>query len=217
MSKQKKFMTIIYEMGYVNISELKAYVPEGMCVRYTVLIDALKPCIKHVSNIEAGSVIPYELLLGNLVSNKSYLISLDTNEAKYSKMQEKRDGVLKDLNDCYNPNSTESVSNVKRLVNNNSEWNPILFFMNTDFDNINKVNISELKSRIVKMNTYLDILISMSKDNDVTVTPEIIRYLSNGSYQIAKELEFFSSTYFRLMQFKGSVENTMDNIIDIYK
>jgi hypothetical protein len=49
------------------------------------------------------------------------------------------------------------------------------------------------------------------------ITGEVLNNVINGTLEAAKEVEYLSVTYYRLLSLKGSVENTMEQIEKVYK
>jgi hypothetical protein len=57
---------------------------------------------------------------------------------------------------------------------------------------------------------YLDIIHDkVVKGEFSEVNPEVCKALADAAYEVACELEFISITYFRVLELKGSVQNTM--------
>ena len=49
------------------------------------------------------------------------------------------------------------------------------------------------------------------------VSPEVVKNLSEGVYEVAKEMEFFSATYYRVMSLNESLNRTVTHFKEVFK
>jgi len=64
----------------------------------------------------------------------------------------------------------------------------------------------------------LETILDKIKRNEFQqMSPEVINNLSEGTYQMARELEFYSVIYFKVQVFINSINKTIDHFKSVVK
>jgi hypothetical protein len=216
---QSKFIKIVSIYPYSELKEIKAFKPEGLNVNYLEFINILESQIDYLLTFEKDVLDPYELFLGQLVSDSKTFSSLNTNDSYYSKIQARRNNAYELLAKCYKKDSVESVTIIGKVIDRNADWTITLSKLNKLLEDVSKINRKSIQSKIANCEEYLDILLKnkeTEETEETNVSPEVLRHLTNSTYQIAKEVEFLSIAYFRVLTLKGSIENTIEQVKKVY-
>lgn len=214
---QKKFMEIINEIPFAELRLLKAFKPEGLKVSYLELLDELEKEIIHCQKVDKEIIKPYIVLLGKIISQNDALKSLDTNDLNNANIEDRREKSIDRFSKLYDKDSHDVNTNVKDIIGRNADWATLFNRLNNALDSLERIDRDAIQKDIDICSEYLDIIIDKINNNQISdVTPEALRRLTNTTLQIAKEVEFLSITYFRTLTLKGSVENTIEKIKEIY-
>lgn len=214
---QEQFIKLLETTPYSEVREVRAYKPEGLKVTFLEFLDALDPEIDYVKKLETDVLHPYASFLAQIVSDNKVITSTNTNDIYYNKMQERRDKAYTVLSNCYQANSVAGTAIVKSVVDRNSDWNTLFIRANSSIERISSINRESMKKSLKQSQDYLDIIIEKIESGKLdNISPETTKQLANGAWQIGKEVEFFSTTYFRLLTLRGSIENTVNKITEVF-
>lgn len=213
---QKKFMDLLSHTPFSEIGELRAYVPEGLSEDYITALSVLLPYTKYISQVYADTVYPYSLFLAKLVSDSKEMLSTNSNSVNYKELEKTRNEIYKDVSAIYK-NDKESIRLVKRVVQRNADWATVFKLLNECDNNVKTVNRQTLKNTITQCVDYLNVIIeNLNKNKSATSSTEVAKRLSEGAYQVAKQVELFTYIYFKVMTMHGSIKNTIDHIHEVY-
>jgi len=212
---QTKFIKVLHDVPYTEIGELRAYVPEGMSCKYLDYLHVLLPVTKRVKSINSDLLQPFTLFLAQLVSDKNASVTTNSKHLEYNKMEHDRDEAYKHFAKLYDKNSYKAETLVKKVIDRNADWTTVFHMLNECTLNVKSVDRELIKRQIQQCTDYLNIINdNLSKDQMANTTKETAARLSNGAYQVAKQLEEFSTVYYRVLAMNGSIENTTKLIIE---
>jgi hypothetical protein len=213
---QSKFLQVLKDIPFSEIGQLKAYVPEGMKSKYLDYLDTLLPVTDQFKDIQNKLLQPYTLFLAQLVSDKKASISTNANKIEYGKLESQRDAIYKSFSSHYNMDSYGAERLVKDVVDRNNDWGPVFNKLNICSANMDSIDKELIKRQVKQCVDYLSIIKeNLDSEQMSRTTKETAERLSNGCYQIARELEMLSVTHYRVLALKGSVENTVLHITSV--
>ncbi len=211
---QSKFMKVLKDVPFTEIGELRAYTPEGMNKLYLEYLEVLLPVTSMFKNLQNEVMQPYTLFLAQLVSDKQASISTNSKKSEYDRMEKDRDDIYKAFSKCYDTDSYKAETIVKRVVQRNTDWLIVFNKLNECSMNVKAVDRELLKRQVKQCVDYLDIIKdNLDKEQMSNTSREAAARLSNGAYNIAKSIETFTTTYYRVLALNGSVENTINHIL----
>lgn len=212
---QKKFLKLLQDIPYTELSELKAYVPEGMRVTYLEYLNILIPVTEYLKTIQGNVLQPYCMFLAQMVSDVKMSTTIDSKKNFYDNLEGYREGTYKVFSGLYDKDSYKAETKVKLVVERNQDWVAVLNKLNEVVENVKSVDLDLIKKSVVEATTYLELFYkTLESDTDKKTSREAASRLAEGAYTVAKELEFFSSTYYRVLALNGSIENTIKHIKD---
>lgn len=219
LNKNKSsFIQLVDKYPYSEVKELKAFKPEGLGVSYLQFLDVLDSEINHVLKLEKEILDPYCTYLAKLVSLPEEIKALDTKQNTYKNINDRRESATAVLSKCYKKDSYEAITTVVNVVDRNRDWSIIINRLNSSIYNINKIDKKSIEEKVKLCEQYLDVLYDKYNKQELSnITPEVIKAITDSTYQVAKEIEFFAALYFRVLTLKGSVENTIEHITKVYK
>lgn len=213
---QKVFLEVANKYPFQEMRELKAWKPEGSNCTYLEFTNELVSQIDRANNIKKVIIDPYMVFLAKLVSRDNSINSTNSNKALFFNLETSRNKAYDSISKLYKEDSVESITTVGKVIDRNNDWVEVLQKVNLITDKVNQIKIKDIQSDISICNNYLsDIMDDIKKEDTLNISPETIKQLADYTYQVAKEVEFFSVTYFRVLTIKGSVENTMEQVIKV--
>lgn len=214
----KDFLKEIPKHNYTDIRSITAYVPEGLNTDYKEYGDYLQAAVAHATAVMDDVLNPYSTYLAQLVTNHDMRLSTNTFETVYKPMEEKRDLLTKDMAGCFKKGSTQSVSNIGKVISRNADWEDLFVLCERLTQQVGKVDRVKLKKKIGECTEYLEAIERKLKRADMEgVAPQVIQNLSNGAYQVACELQFFSVVYYKVEVFVNCVNRTLNNFATVMK
>ncbi len=210
---QKAFLSEIESVPYTELRELRAFVPEGVSVTYLEYLKTLVPVTTYLKDIQRDVTSPYLFLLAQMVSDVNANISTKSEQATYEKLKSIRDEAYASLAKLYEKNSYKAVTKVGAVVERNADWKDIFTQLKSCVINVESVNRESIARQVKQCTDYLEIIYqNLSKDNAKSTSQEAAQNLAAGAYEVAQQLQFFSTTYYRVLALNGSVKNTIEHI-----
>lgn len=210
---QKKFLADIENIPFSELRELRAYVPEGVSVPYLEYLNVLVPITNYLKDIQRDVTSPYLFLLAQMVSDVNASISTKSEHGTYQKIKNARTVAYASFAKLYDKDSYKAQTTVKYVVDRNADWKTVLTQLKACVTNVESVDREGIKRQIKQCTDYLEIIYqNLSKDNTKNTSQEAAQNLAAGAYEVAQELQFFSTTYYRVLALNGSVENTIKHI-----
>jgi hypothetical protein len=214
---QASFMKLLERHNYVDISPLTVYCPEGMKGTYLELAAVLKRGAEHSAKV-MDLLNQYTTYLALLITNEYQRFSTENSAKVYQGLQEARTSLLKDIGACFNPGRHDTTMKYGEAVARNKDWELVFGEVDTLSKLSNSVSREKLNAKVKEATQYMEKIVQMLKDGKMESTAyEVAQELSEGAYQIACELEFFSTMYFRVMAFNTSINESVDKITDNLK
>lgn len=216
--KENNFIRTISDKPYSEISLLGAFVPEGLITTYLEYSTPLLHAVEHASVISTKTISNYTTFLAKLASVNGYEKSSFNQESDYKLLEKQRDVINTEIGRCFKPGSSKTDVFVEDVIARGNEWAKV-FEINTKMINlINSVNRKELNKKIAECSELLDLITKKIKNNEFeNISKENVNNLSMGAYQIARELEHFSVTYYRVVSLSESINRTVALLMDVYK
>lgn len=214
--ENKKFLELVNSAPFTEIRQLRAYVPEGMACTYLEILDPLLESSEYLKGLYAQVVHPYSLYLARFLSDQNTSLSPESKRFEYTKLEEARDARIANFTKLYKSDSYKTESTVGSVINRNADWNDVLLKQKAVIANLEAVDRKALKREIDQCTDYLALIADNIKRNGQQTRPEAAERLSLGAYQVAKEIEYFSNTYYRALGLNAAIDKTVENITNIF-
>ena len=208
---QKGFLKHLDGRSYSTLMSVGAFVPEGMKSTYLEYAAVLHPAVMHAQN--ATKVIDdFSTFLAMIVTNKDALHETSTKKKFYAELQEDRHKLAKNIQSCFDK-STKTDVRVEDVVKRNADWENVFKISDELTKEVNKIERTHLNKKVEECTEMLDrIGKQIHAGHFEKVSPAVILDLSDGAYQVASELEFYSIVYYRVLAFSQAVTRTVRHI-----
>jgi hypothetical protein len=216
-SDQNKFLHEINNYKYLDIAPIRAFVPEGMDTTYIAYFTALKDATEHCEHIVETTMNDYALFLGSLINNTDSKFDTTNFVPVYKTLNANRDKLNDRLAKCFLMGSTKAEVTIGDVISRNTDWKEVFELSEKMLKEIQMVNRSKLDKKIVECVQLISIIQNKIKRNEFEgISPQAINNLSEGAFQIASELEFYSVTHYRVLAATTSVNRTIENFRKLF-
>jgi len=210
---QSKFMKVANSVPFTTLADMPAFCPEGLGVSYLKYLEILLPVTEHCKKIQSETLDPYASYLGRFLSDKAFSTDIHTDKKKIDAINKVREDAYGRMGKCFVRNSIVSKTKISKVIDRNSDWPAVLSKLNLCIGNIETVKVDQIKSSVKTCTDLIDAIIeSFGKGADRKASVEASERLSNYAYAVAKELELYSTTYFRVLAMKGTIEHTLKSV-----
>lgn len=212
------FIKEVSTHSYLDIAPLAAFVPEGLDVTYSKYSEELMPAVAHASKILSGVMTSYSTFLSQLISNSDLKLSTQSFEKIYTELTKEREKLNVEIGKCFKRGSTKAEVTIGDVVDRNADWHNVINSADVMLKLINGVDRKALNKKINECSDLLDVILAKMNRNEFEgMSPEIIRNLSDGAYQVASELEFYSVTFYKVMAYSASISNTVEHFENVFE
>lgn len=214
---ERDFVKLVNNQHYLNITSLAAYVPEGLAVPYLEYLIVLNDSIEHCSKYAMELMNEYSLFLAQIVTNRELKHTVSSHTSRLKAIETERKELIARMAKCFNQTTTATVS-YGDVVSRNVDWQNVFELMTSASNKVNHISRDALHKKADECNKYLEIIIKQIKNGHYDdAGPEVTTNLSEGAYQAASELEFFSVVYYKTTTLNTAISDTMKNVTESIK
>lgn len=213
-ANEREFIKLLNTKQYLDMSSYAVFVPEGLAVPYSTYIEVLKDAIDHCFHTTEKSLNEFSTFLAQIITNRELKYYTAPLKPKHDAMEKARTQLVTRLNNCFNQTNA-TTSTYADVVGRNAEWSNIFSLLSVMSDTINKISHTALHKKSEECNMLLSTIINQIRKGDYTdAGPEVTNNLAAGAYQVACEIEFFSSVYYRMMTFNTAIGDTVKKVTE---
>lgn len=209
----KKFLKQVDATNFLDVSVMPVQAPEGFKsgMMYTDYSKALLSTTELLYDIEDKLLDPFSIYVAKLISSTEH--KFDT-----SNYFQHLHNLGNEINSSFDTLGTYFSSDNKDkklgdVLSRNADWSDIIDNTAKANELMNKVNLTKLNKKITEISSYLDVLAKKTEKGELeNVSKEVVKSISEGTYQIATILQYFTSLQYQLMAFNNSIEETAKRI-----
>ena len=203
--KEAVLLKRVEQITYINLADLMLPVPEGMQTKYLTYIAILEDAIEYAQGI-AANLEEFTKWVAKIITNASMRNDTARHDNRWRKMQDEREVRYKAIGSCFGTINNDKLK-YSKLLDRNADWHEVINRTHGLTKAINKIDRTELLKQSKHVQSLLEKVLETSKRNGFDATsPEVLASLSEGSFQIASELEFYSVVFYRTSTFLNRLE-----------
>jgi len=212
---KKKIISDASGLDFLMFGDRYVMVPEsfqGNLLAYGSLLDSNTKNLYHEQMVMLRE---YNLQLATFITNKDEKFSIKDHTALYTKARESREDVTAKLGKFFGNYGASGRVEVRKVMSRFAELDELI----DTAENINNTNnpktIHEMDAAVRECVERLDIIIERAKSTtNFNVSPEAMKNLAAGAYEIAKYVEFIGLFYFQCMTYTNCVKALCKQITD---
>ncbi len=207
-SKEQKFVVEnSHQVPFTEIGDVKVHTPinfTGNLLNYGVVLEtSLK---KHRASATEG-LNDFNIYLAQFLSSKDAKLSTVDLTSKYGNLSKGREETIGLLNP-YSTNSSSTEVKLESIISRKDDLRILFGEASSIKRHLETFDLTQINSSVKKCVDLISLIIDQVEKGLITnVTPETTKNLAFGATELAKEVEFFSIIYFRVLGFTTSVDN----------
>jgi hypothetical protein len=215
---QKFLIKEISQFKYIDIAELSTQVPEGFIGNYIDYSKELIRVIDDLSDVNGKVLQPYSIYLSTFLTNKDAKYNTKDQTRLYNNMKNVREQHIKAIGHFFKDSSSTSKVKIGQVVKRNSDFQTVYNETGIIAKKIYSINLKTLNENVKRCLDMLDMIIEKIQKGEIEhVSPEVTQNLAFGAYEVARELEFFSVVYFKVLSLSTSVDATTIKVNNFIK
>lgn len=210
LSKEQNFvLKEINNFRFIDIASLSTQVPEGFQGDYLEYSKLILELVEQASTLNTRILQPYSTYLSSFLTNKESKIETKDQTRYYDNIKKTREEHISQLGHFFKDSDYTSKTLIGSVIKRNNDFKTVYEQTATIKKNIDSINLKTVDENVKKCLNLLDIIIrKIEKDEILIVSPEVTQNLSYGAYEVAREIEFFSVLYYKVLALLVSVDAT---------
>jgi hypothetical protein len=214
---EQKFLNDVKGKAYGDIYTIGIPVPQGLNAPYLHYLDVLDKAVDFASQDVPEILNEYTTYLAGLVSTQHAMLESMNLNVKYVKQEKEREQVTELMAACLNGGTT-ATRPIKDLVKRNNDWEKVIARTDAISMRLNQIDRGVLNKKIKEAYDLLELLGKRVSSGEMAeVSPEVIMHLSEGAYQLGKNLEFFSVVYYRVSVLNATIVADIKHLDECFK
>lgn len=201
------------ETNYANICDSVAISPEGLSSTYDQLALRVLDCVKYSNNVPPR-LNDYSALVSGIINSAENRKSLADYSGVMKQVDVERNNVNDEYGKLFTKGSVKSVRKFSDIIENNTTWLECIPVIEEAMKQATKYKTNDIQKSVDNLSILLDGLNDrVSNGTAVDFTPETLKTLSATTLTVARDVEFYGVTMFRLSETKRCYEETCKNIM----
>lgn len=214
--EHRKFLEMIEKQSYYDLQPLSVFVPEGMVASYVDYLASLTEAVKHCHGQLQETLSKYAAYLGGLVNSRDNQLSMKSDVFAYKLIEKDRNILAKAMEKCFDHSSHKSEQKYGDVIKRNGDWSTVLKDITVVGDQVNTIDRQAIVKKAATIVELMDVILKRSAaDEYVDISSEMVQTLSEGSYQVAKEIEFYSVVHYRALALATAITDSVKKLNDI--
>ena len=211
--EQQKLFSKINGTNFVRLSELPVGVMPNMKAKLTDLQPVVEDAIKRIKAFNTEIVTPYYIRLSTFVSNKDAKLSIKDETHIYKKLAQDRESVAKHNATYFSNKDGSGKSTVGDLIARSGDLDHVFDHVNRYRSEFREIHLDSIKDSIKGCVSLLDDIINSISDGTVTeVSPEVVKSLAHGAYEVALQAEFMTALAVVVLGYFGAADNLFSTL-----
>lgn len=208
----KAFIRHADQLKYVNLSEIEVPVPQGMQVHYLDYIDAFAPSCNHA--VDAWRrLCDYSMFIAKLVTLPEAQKETSGRTIGLAALEREREAINKAIGKTMKRNSLHATLPYGKVVSRNADWAEIVSEIEAQGGVIDSFKRSDYDRKVNELADNLERLANLQRQGKLdSITPEVVKDVAEGTYQLAAEVEFYAIAYYRYMALRQAVIDTINKV-----
>lgn len=209
---QRKAIELLKSAEYTTLADLSVFVNEGYQGKLVDYVDALDKVVDHMFSV-VNIVKEYKTFLSIILTNKEKQKSLEDSRFIYNNSQDEGDNIDHLLVKFNKKNSYKTKVTFKEVFDRNSDVEVFIKKMQALRRKVDTIDLNALKNDVDTTTSILDMFIKQVTSGDISdVSPEVLKNLSTGAYQVAKDVEWFAAGRYRIIVATSTVNTLVEKL-----
>ena len=197
-SKEKKVLSHLDAINYIEISQSLVSVPEGFQGKFVDYLKLLESLSTQAYQDANEFIKEYHLLLSSFITNKEDRISAKDLSFYYNRMEQRTLERTKEIAEYFQAPTKLNRVKFQSVVDRLADVQEIDRLAKQIKNQHTTDSLKGIELSVNKIVAMLDIIIHQMKQEDTSkISRQAARNLSEGAYHLARYIEYVSLTHFR--------------------
>lgn len=200
----------VEKTSYASLRETKVYVPAGLTVNYLTYMKVLDPAIEINELLLKDILNPFSRWLAEALTDPEKLKRVSAASSVRDFAPHDVDGSLEALGECFEKGSNANHIPFKQVFARNTDVKEAFEKAENQTSRFIAIDRKVILRKVDEISDNLEVLIQRieEEDPDYQIAPRVMDLLSQMSYTLAQEVEFYGSMAFQLTQLTTSLNDT---------
>lgn len=213
-----EFLRLLEKHNYVHLSALSVFVPEGFKGNLAMYAIALLESAEHANKVVADSINPYNTFLSTLLSSSNARLSSFAELSYLAKKDLARDNLNKEIGKFFNAGSTASKQPMGSVISRNADWQALLLTLPRIQKASEEVSRQTVQKSVDECLELIGAVKEGAKAGELdNLSGPMIKQLSQATLSVAREVEFYSVTAFRIGTLNTVVDQSINSVTNALK
>ena len=200
------------DSNYLAFSKREVFKSVGQKVKTIELVDVLKTGFETVVlpfvKIELVSA---ERVIAGIAANPQELRGVRYGDLISKTLESSYKKTVKDLSDCFDGKDTSSKEEFGKLYDRMADFDLSCKTISALNEDVYKININDVIGLSDRLNASFTAIVRSLENPEVrdTVSPAVVKMLSEACYQFAAQLEFYSVYLYKLRECTTAIKDTV--------
>lgn len=198
---------------FVNISGLPVVIPEGMSSPFNEVCVSVQKLVNYANNTQPR-LTDYAKFISTVISSQDGRKALNDYSTLMKAVDKERDNTASYYNACFQAGSTKAITDYGKAIENNTLWLSCNQTLLETIEQAKLYKVKDISNLVSEVSILLDNLNERIKAGTVLdMSPETLRSLSAMTVTMAREVELYALTMYRLSEVKKCYELSCKNLI----
>lgn len=202
----------ISQIPYSELAGVRGYVPEGFSGSAADYVKVLDESWEHASKVISEVLNPYNAYVSGLLSNVEATKSTEKKPEFLTRMDRDRDDLNKEIGRFFK-GSTGTSDKLSKFYRRSQEVVDVKIGLERLLSRLAEPNVDLVQKNTRDTLELVNALIASNKTEELKqISPQCIRALAEATLTVAKEVEFYAITRYRVEGFAKCFEDTLEII-----
>ena len=198
-SKEKDVEDFLNRTQYQDAKIFTVPTPEGFIGNYVGYARELFNVLEYTQSVSLPAIDAYYARLANIITNKDPKLSNKDLTKEYKTLAKDRTATNSKLTAYFLRGSNQAQNKFEKVFKTNDEVMELFRLRHKMIDAIKEYPLSKVKKTSEKVTDSLDTLIQLANTGKLEyITGAQLKNITEGAYEIARQIEFFAINYYRL-------------------
>lgn len=213
-----EFLLLMERRDYMGIAPMAINVPEGFTGDLVAYTAFLLDSAEHSQRIISDILNPFNTFLSSLVTNKDAQRRVQQDLVFLAKADAQRNKLNQESSRFFKHGSNQARLELGKAIRRNADWRQVFINLRKATEEIQKTPNSSVQNVVNDCVSLLNAIKSSSESQELDkISPEMLKTLADRTLTVAKEVEFFAITSFRIIVANTVMEQNVKQLKDHFK
>lgn len=205
---QNAMLVVLNKLSYMDLIDVKIQTPIGFDSNLLKAFDKVEEAFALIDKIQTDSITDFHTYLAIFLTNKDAKKNTKDLLPKTKQTIVNTEKLVDVIASMYRDGTNDNMVPFKKLFMSDKEVEKAIYKHKELKEKFTSINITSIKNQVEEISSLLDSLMGQLKEGKIeNISPESLKNISEGTYQVAKSIEAISVAYFKLLGVLDIVPN----------